>query len=146
MKFGGLQILLAAVLAIVAGGFGAYAANEWRERPSQPGLDNFVHSELALTAEQNAKLERIEVQFAVERKVLELSLRAANARLAAAMEDEHAYGPKVAAAIDEVHARMGDLQKATIRHVFAMRALLDTQQQSRFDHQVTAALTSEPGE
>jgi hypothetical protein len=41
---------------------------------------------------------------------------------------------------------MGDLQKATVRHVFAMRALLDQQQQELFDRQVATSLTGEPGE
>ena len=146
MKISGLQILLAVVLAILAGCLGAFAANEWGGRQAQHGLHDFVHEELDLNASQRAQLEQIEEQFAVDRKELELSLRAANARLAAAMNDEHTYGPKVAAAIDEVHARMGDLQKATVRHVFAMRALLDQQQQELFDRQVATSLTGEPGE
>src|SRR3546814_17345582 len=82
--------------------------------------------------------------FAVERARLEGSARAANARLAQAMENEHEYGPEVSAAIDEVHARMGDLQKATVRHVFDMREILDAEQQRQFDRKVSDALTRDP--
>ena len=60
------------------------------------------------------------------------------------MSEEHRYGPKVGAAIDQVHTRMGDLQKATIRHVFDMRGLLEANQQAAFDREVNKALTSDP--
>ena len=103
-----------------------------------------MHDELTLTNEQKQRLETLEARFAVERARLEASARAANAQLAQAMEAEHEYGPEVGAAIDEVHARMGDLQKATVRHVFDMREILDPDQQRRFDQQVSKALTDSP--
>lgn len=146
MKIGGFQLLVAILLAVAAGCIGAFAANEWRQSNHPQTLHDFVHEELDLDATQNRRLEQLETRFAVERKELDLSLRAANVRLAAAMEEEHDYGPKVAVAIDDVHARMGDLQKATVRHVFAMRALLDPEQQRRFDRQVALSLIGEPGE
>jgi len=64
--------------------------------------------------------------------------------IAQAMENEHEYGPEVSAAIDEVHARMGDLQKATVRHVFDMREILEPEQQRQFDRKVSDALTRDP--
>jgi len=146
VKISGLQLLLAILLAVAAGCIGAFAAGEWRATSHPQTLHDFVHEELDLNASQKARLDQLETRFAVERKELDLSLRAANARLAAAMDVEHEYGPKVAAAIDDVHGRMGDLQKATVRHVFAMRALLDANQQARFDRQVATSLTGEPGE
>lgn len=146
MKIGSFQIAFALVLAVVAGGLGAFAANEWRANNHPQTLHDFVHEELQLDASQNAQLDKLEAQFKIERKELELSLRAANARLAAAMEEEHSYGPKVAAAIDQVHARMGDLQKATVKHVFAMRALLNARQKKLFDRQVASSLTAPPAE
>ena len=103
-----------------------------------------MHDELTLTNEQKQRLETLEARFAVERARLEASARAANAQLAQAMEAEHEYGPGVGTAIDEVHARMGDLQKATVRHVFDMREILDPDQQRRFDQQVSKALTDSP--
>ena len=60
------------------------------------------------------------------------------------MDEEHEYGPKVASAIEDVHERMGDLQKATIAHVFEMRTLLTPDQQRAFDRHVSDALTADP--
>ena len=140
------HIVLAALLAALAGCLGAIAADRWANHEAGSGLHDFVHDELTLTADQEQRLDALEARFAVERARFEGSARAANARLAQAMETEHEYGPEVSAAIDEVHARMGDLQKATVEHVFAMRALLDQEQRARFDRQVAASLTREPGE
>lgn len=104
-----------------------------------------VPSEIIVTAQRRVETLQ-EVNFRIERERLELEMRAANARLAEAIEEEHSYGPKVSAAIDDVHIQMGELQKATVRHVFAMRALLNERQQQVFDRQVSASLTGTPRE
>lgn len=138
------HLAIAVLLAALAGCIGALAADRWIRANDEPTLHEFVHDELELTAEQSKQLETLEAAYVVEHKELELALRAANARLARAMDDEHEFGPEVAAAIDEVHARMGALQKATINHVFDMRKLLNPAQQQRFDRHVGTALTRDP--
>lgn len=138
------HLVLAVLLAAFAGCLGAFATDRWLNHGRDGSLHEFVHEELVLSEEQNAQLEALEARFSVERAALESSLRASNARLAQAMEEEHAYGPEVSAAIDDVHARMGDLQKATVQHVFDMRAILKPEQQRLFDRQVSEALTSSP--
>ncbi len=107
----------------------------------QSDIHMLVHREIALDARQSAALDRLEARFAVTRAGLEARLRADNARLAAAIEAEHRDGPRVAAAIDAVHHSMGDLQKATLAHVFAMRAQLRPDQAATFDQLVVAKLT-----
>jgi hypothetical protein len=70
-------------------------------------------------------------------------MRAANAHLAAAIEAEHGYGPEVTAAIDHTHQVMGEMQKETLEHLFAMRAVLKPDQAAVFDRTVVKALTPE---
>ena len=138
------HLVLAVLLAALAGCLGALAADRWSNDDAEDSLHQFVHDELSLTADQEERLDALEARFAVEQARLEASARAANAQLAQAMETEHEYGPEVSAAIDEVHARMGELQKATVRHVFDMREILDPDQQLEFDRKVSAALTRDP--
>ena len=138
------HLVIAVLLAALAGCLGAIAADRWLNQEHSGSLHQFVHDELVLTDEQNMSLETLEARHAVKRSALEASLRASNARLAQAMEEEHAYGPEVSAAIDEVHNRMGELQKATVQHVFDMREILEPEQQRLFDRQVSEALTSTP--
>ena len=136
------RLLLAVLLAGLAGCLGAIAADRWLNHEDNGSLHQFVHEELVLTEDQNSRLETLEARFAVERAALESSLRAANARLAQAMDAEHEYGPEVSAAIDDVHGQMGELQKATVQHVFDMREILEPDQQRLFDRKVSEALTS----
>src|SRR3546814_9052190 len=92
-------------------------------RQSETELHALLHRELTLSDEQEARLQAIEAQFAGRREALEIEMRAANIRLARAIEAEHGYGPRVTEAIDETHEVMGKLQKETLRHLFAMRKI-----------------------
>ena len=76
-------------------------------------------------------------------QALELEMRAANVRLAQAIEAEHGYGPRVTEAIDETHEVMGTLQKETLQHLFAMRGVLNPDQAEMFDKSVVKALTAD---
>ena len=104
-----------------------------------------LHHGLALDADQQARLKVLEDRFAVQRRALELDLRAANARLVAAIETEHGNGPRVAAAVDGSHAAMGAPQQVTLAHIFAMRQLLRAEQTPQFDSAVVKALTDGQG-
>jgi Spy/CpxP family protein refolding chaperone len=110
-------------------------------RPAETELHALLHRQLDLTPDQHAKLDKIEQDFAVRRKALELGMRSDNAKLAEAIAAEQGYGPRVSAAIDHSHRLMGDLQKVTLEHIFAMRAVLGPDQQARFDKAVVKALT-----
>lgn len=132
--------------AIIA--FAAALAATWLARSFSPAghagdseLHTLVHEELNLDPAQMARIEALETQFADQRKAYDAQLRQANAALAEAMTSEHAYGPKVAEAVDRAHHAMGELQKATLAHVFAMRAVLRPDQAARFDAEVAKALT-----
>ena len=67
-------------------------------------------------------------------------MRAANVDLAEAIITEHAYGSKARQAVDRFHRAMSALQEDTIRHIFAMRAVMTADQAHRFDVLVAKAL------
>ena len=106
-------------------------------------MHDMVHRDLDLTPKQSRELDAIETRYAAERKALEADVRAANRELADAIRDGHKDSPKVEAAIDHLHMAMGALQKATIAHVFDLRAVLTPGQARAFDAEVIAALTQE---
>ncbi|WOK35895.1 periplasmic heavy metal sensor [Sphingomonas sp. C3-2] len=137
-------VLVVALIAFVAAIAGVVVGRAVvvPERPVENELHELLHDELTLDRAQQAQIEEIEKRFAVRRRALELELRADNARLAEAIEAEHGYGPKVAAAIDRSHTAMGALQKETLEHIFAMRQVLRPDQAARFDAAVVRALTA----
>lgn len=138
----GLSIGLIAFVAALAGVLGGRQIADGR-RPPATDLHAVMHRQIDLTPEQHVRIDRLEARFAVRRQALELEMRAENARLAMAIEVEHGIGPAVTAAIDRSHTTMGTLQKATLDHVFAMRAVLRPDQASRFDRAVVGALTAD---
>ena len=143
MKFGPIQIILLVLLALGAGWIGSLGAKHWSQSDDQNvGVHSFVHEELDLDKAQEKQLAELESDFGIRRQALDLALRSANADLAAAIEEEHQYGPKVSTAIEAVHVQMGLLQKVTVEHLFKMRALLNPAQQSAFDEQVSSSLTA----
>lgn len=139
------RVALIALIAFAAAVAGVYAARTLNaeQQKSESELHGFLHDELTLNAVQKAKIEAIEIRFAVRKKALELEMRAANARLADAIEAEHGYGPKVTAAVDHVHHVMGEMQKGTLEHLFEMRAVMSADQALRFDKTVVKALTAD---
>jgi hypothetical protein len=112
-------------------------------KPSETELHALLHRELTLSAEQEKRLQAIEARYSGRREALEIEMRVSNIRLAQAIEAEHGYGPRVTKAIDETHEVMGELQKETLRHLFAMRSVLDRDQVAMFDKAVVKALTAD---
>lgn len=104
-----------------------------------------LHERLTLDADQERRIHALEVGFAQRRAALEGEMRADNARLAEAIAAEHGYGPKVGLAVDQSHTVMGQLQKETLKHIFAMRGVLRPDQARQFDAAVVKALT-DPGQ
>ncbi|NYT40970.1 periplasmic heavy metal sensor [Sphingomonas sp. R-74633] len=136
-----LMVALIAFAAALAGVFigRAYVA---QQGPVETELHVLLHHQLDLDDAQKSRIEAIEARFAVRKQALELELRADNIRLAEAIEAEHGYGPRVAAAVDRSHQAMGQLQKETLEHIFAMRSVLRPDQAARFDAAVVKALTA----
>lgn len=139
------RTLLVAVIAFVAAIAGVWIGRAvLAPNPvADSELHALLHDQLDLDPAQHAKLDTLESQFAVRRQALELEMRADNAKLAAAIQTEHGYGSQVSSAIDQSHIAMGELQKETLEHIFAMRALLKPEQAAKFDGAVVKVLTAD---
>lgn len=137
--------LTIALIAFAAALLGVFAGRVLAPAQDEAGIDihAVLHDRLDLDADQARGLDILEREFAVQRRALEAEMRADNRRLAAAIQAEHRSGPAVEAAIDATHMTMGELQKATLAHVFAMRALLRDDQAVIFDEAVTKALVED---
>lgn len=143
----GLWLAMTIVLAFVAAAAGVGMGRLIWPAAKPPGaeLHRLLHHHLDLDAVQTARLEALEARYGVRRKALEAEMRADNVRLAAAIEAEHGYGPRVEVAVNASHTAMGALQKETLSHVFAMRQLLRPDQAHKFDAAVAGSLT-DPGQ
>jgi Spy/CpxP family protein refolding chaperone len=139
-------IVGAVVLTLLVATLGGWLGVRYGLRQARvtPGLDQVLHHDLKLSAEQQQRLAALESSFAARRKVLEGEMRAANHDLAAAILSEQRYGPAADQAIDRFHVAMKTLQHETIVHVLAMRAVLTPEQARQFDQTVSKVLNSDP--
>jgi len=138
--------LVTAILAARGGGACAWGVLTWNGREaSAPSLHQVVHDQMDLTPAQDRQLDEIEARFAVERTRLEAEVRTANRELSDAIAQSRGDTPQVQAAVDHFHSAMGELQKATIAHVFEMRAVLTPEQAEVFDRAVVDTLQSDAG-
>ena len=138
-------IVLTLVLSTLAAAIGAWGGGQYVVRRMQHAtpLHQMIHQKLDLTADQERRIDGLERDYAAKRKLREAEMRAANAELAQAIQEQHSYTPKVQAAIDRFHMAMAALQKESIQHVIAMRGVLTPQQAARFDDTVVKNLTEQ---
>lgn len=146
MKAGWKSIVATALLAALASVAATWVSATWimRER-EPPSLHSIIHTELDLNDDQMRRLDAIEDRFAGRRQALQAEVRAANQELAAAIAVSDGDTPQVQAAVDHFHSAMGDLQKATISHVFEMRSVMTPAQAEVFDSRVVEALRQDAG-
>lgn len=91
----------------------------------------WVHQELKLTTEQENVLHAVEERFAEKRKHLTEIIRLANMELAEAITKDRVNSPRVEATVEKIHSAQGELQKATMEHVFEMQPHLSAEQYER---------------
>jgi len=112
-----------------------------RPQPQAASLHDWLHERLDLTQEQSVAIDQIEAEFATKEKPVREAFAAANRDLAALIGAEAAYTPEVAEAVEQVHHLMGELQKLSIEHLFAMASVLDPGQREKLIHYAEMALT-----
>ena len=104
----------------------------------------WLHSELKISPEQQQALESIETKFAEKNRKLREEMRAANHALAIAIAKGQPDSPEISTAIGKIHLRMGELQNASIDHLFEMRAHLTPEQGATLLRMAQQALDDAP--
>lgn len=142
MKQRYIPVLAAAALAALSGAAGAWLGVHLFH-PSEYTHKQFhreLFSELRLDQNQRAMMDAMEARHKVEVKALRQSLSLANSGLAKALTAETEYGEDVENAIVEAHMATLELQKSSVRHLFAMRKILNDEQKEIFDRHVADTL------
>ena len=133
-----------AVIAIAA--LSSFCTMHWIEARHAAAIDphEWLHSELKISPEQHQALEPLETKFAERNRVLREQMRTANHELAVAIGKGQANSPEISAAIGKIHLRMGELQNASIDHIFGMRAKLTPEQGATLLRLAQQALDDSP--
>ena len=133
-KFASLFITLGLIAASGVGG--AWLGAKLIDNTGTTHQD--FHDRLAPA--QRTRLDALEARHALEDDALHESLANANRALAHRLSEESQYTDKVEAAVEDVHTAMLELQKASVRHLYEMREILDDRQQKTFDRHVAETM------
>ena len=113
MKFPTRLIAGTVLVTAFAAAIGGWVGIQYGLMETHPaaGLDEVLHHDLSLTADQERHIADLESRFAAQRKSLEDEMKVANRELADAILAEHAYGPRATHAIERFHSAMGTSRK-----------------------------------
>lgn len=141
----GRTFIVMLVLTVIAAGFAGWGGVEYglHKPVASTDLDVVLHRDLNLSSDQERRIEELENGFGKDRRVLQVEMLAANRDLARVIVEEHVYGPNARRSIERFHAAMAALQEKTVRHILAMRAVLNPSQAKRFDETIEKSLGTE---
>lgn len=137
-----VTVLLVAVAAIAI--LACWLTTRYIERHAQQKTTEahvWIHTQLGINAEQDKELEPIEQRFEEKKKHYSELMRIANSELAQAILEDRADSPRVRAAVERIHHAMGELQNATLQHIFEMKPVLTTQQYDKLLQLTAEALS-----
>ncbi|NBX03543.1 MAG: periplasmic heavy metal sensor [Alphaproteobacteria bacterium] len=115
-----------------------------KHREQMQNSHNWLHEQLQITAEQDKKLAPIEQKFTAKKNDVETKIAEANRELALAINEDVDYSVRVKQAAQKIHVAQGELQKATLEHLFEMRAVLTPEQKKKLNTLTTDALIQNP--
>lgn len=144
MKHAGRSLLLLALVAVVAG-LACWLTARYLSRNShgeRADAHSWIHSQLGITAEQDKALAPIEQRFAEQKKHYGEMLRIANAELAQAILEDQSDSERVKKAVARIHEAQGELQNATLQHIFEMKSVLTPKQYEKLLRSTAEALSS----
>jgi Spy/CpxP family protein refolding chaperone len=148
MKHCGSTVRLLVLVAVVASATCMLSNQFWHRMngQSQHALegDQALHHQLHLTSAQEKQLEPMEQHFMTRKTELEAKIKQANAELGQALLADKKYSDKVKVALDRIHATQGELQKATLEHLFEMQTVLTPEQTENLNRLAAAALINNP--
>jgi Spy/CpxP family protein refolding chaperone len=91
----------------------------------------WIHKKLNMTPEQERRSLTSERRYEETKRHLEEVIRLANSELAERILKDKSYSPSVEKSVAEIHSAVGQLQKATLEHIFELKEVLDAEQYGR---------------
>lgn len=145
------KIIAFFLLVVVVAGVSAFCAVRLSRAcaacgPASPSCcaHDWLHEKLQLTPAQKQALAPVEERFHANYEQASKRLAEANRELARTLSEEKTFSPAVATAIENVHHRMGELQKISIQHLYDMKTVLTPEQNERLLKYAQQALEENP--
>lgn len=105
----------------------------------------WIHEELKMTDEQERRLLSSEERYIETQRHLSEVIRLANRELADAIGEDRSNSDRVQAKVALIHDAMGQLQRATLQHIFEMKEVLEPAQYDKLMELTKEALSHQAG-
>ncbi|PHR62832.1 MAG: heavy metal resistance protein [Robiginitomaculum sp.] len=133
--------IIVILISLMVGFCGVWMGTVWFvDREPQSDLHSEIHRSLNLSKIQLQQIHQLEKGFSSQKETLEQKLKVANDSLSIAIQRDHMLSAGVDLAGNEYLQILGELQTATLNHIFQMRALLNEEQAEQFDQIVIRSL------
>lgn len=131
-----LSVLVTVALTGVAAFVGVRLGTQ-QVRPQRVALSEeifeLIGDERELTADQREAIRAVGERFAPRREELRMKSRALNIEVLQMMAEEHRFGPRTHAKLDELQVVMGERLKQSLEYMLEIRAQLNPDQRERFE-------------
>jgi len=107
---------------------------------------DWIHKKLKMTPEQERLSQISERRYEETKRHLEEVIQLANRELAEKILKDKSYSPSVEKSVAEIHNAMGQLQEATLEHIFELRDVLDPPQYERLIELTVQGLSENSGQ
>ena len=138
------MVLLLATIAALSSSVTAWVLSSQGQSAHQD-YHAWIHEELSMTEEQERRLEPSERRYEESKRHLTEVIRLANQELGVAISEDQTNSPRVQAAVQRIHSAMGELQQATLMHIFEMKEVLEPEQYDHLIEVTREALESQGG-
>lgn len=135
-----LLIVLVAGFAALTIGQRIINNEQFEDDVAHVDMHSILHVQLGITGESNLELAAIENRYNQKRRELETTIKEANRELAEAILGSPEFSPEVQQVIYKIHTAMGELQSATVEHLYEMQTVLTTEQNQKLQQLITDAL------
>ncbi len=106
---------------------------------------DWLHSQLEITPEQEARLAPIEEAYAGQRDEILNRIQLAGQDLSAALNQTPVGSPAITDALAAIHEAQGELQRVTIEHFLKMKEHLSPEQSQRLLQWTRESITHHDG-
>lgn len=118
-------------------------SHEESESSDPDAFHDWLHEHLEITPEQEEQLAPFEKTYALRREQLRDRVAQAGRALAAALSESGSDKAGIDAALAEIHAAQGELQRATITHFLEMKEHLSPEQAASLVQWTRESITHE---
>jgi hypothetical protein len=126
-----LALLIATGLIAAVVSLGVRKLDQAPDLSETHDFDHWLHKQLDIKGKQHDAMAAGETAYHHQQRQLIAEIKQLNADLSVAMVEERKASPRIISVIEKIHAKQGELQNASIMHIFELEKDLTPEQYNK---------------